>query len=271
MKKKPWKRLLWIKQSYNDNYTDPNFLLKVDEYKRYQNEPHEHSRFLSVLMDFLIFYHTLLNTSLIYVIFGYVYYFHKSPLPLTVLATSIIAVCSYKKFNIKSSIIIIFTMLTLSPVLKSLSRTTSSDSIWSLSFWLSILYILTLSTLKSTVVPTNILLSNVTVLASRLDNTTDVFCFLLICIELNILLPELELWFLQSGYFILYWFSFLITITIVYSFVTLSLDWYYTLFLSLFSVAFIFVSPWYFIYWQRYYYTGHELLTTWDAKVPVFD
>ncbi|KAK4149398.1 phosphatidylinositol N-acetylglucosaminyltransferase subunit C [Chaetomidium leptoderma] len=38
--------------------------------------------------------------------------------------------------TIKSAILIYFTLLGLSPILKSLTRSTSSDSIWAISFWL---------------------------------------------------------------------------------------------------------------------------------------
>jgi phosphatidylinositol glycan class C protein len=38
--------------------------------------------------------------------------------------------------TIKSAILIYFTLLGLSPILKSLTRSTSSDSIWAMSFWL---------------------------------------------------------------------------------------------------------------------------------------
>lgn len=38
--------------------------------------------------------------------------------------------------TIKSAVLIYFTLLGLSPILKSLTRSTSSDSIWAMSFWL---------------------------------------------------------------------------------------------------------------------------------------
>ncbi|KAL2262141.1 hypothetical protein VTK26DRAFT_2341 [Humicola hyalothermophila] len=44
---------------------------------------------------------------------------------------------AYTRANtIKSALLIFFTLLGLSPILKSLTRSTSSDSIWAMSFWL---------------------------------------------------------------------------------------------------------------------------------------
>lgn len=271
----PWKRLLWLKQPYPDTYTDPSFLANLSRLRGYQKLPRETSSYSQVALDFLKFYHRLLNTSLFYVIFSCFYQYHYSPIPFTALLTLLAFVVSFffknRSVQLKSSIIIIFTMLTLSPVLKSLSSTTSSDSIWTLSCWLTVIYVLAVSTTSSSIVPTNLLLANVIVLASRLDTTTEVFCFLLICVEINILLPNLESWCIKKGYNWLYAISFFLNHLVVYCFVTYALGWTYTLTLIIMAFAFVVVSPRYFIYWQRHYYKGDKMLSDWDAKIPILE
>ncbi|SCW03603.1 LAFE_0G14114g1_1 [Lachancea fermentati] len=271
----PWQRLLWLKQNYPDNYTDPAFLRELENFKKNQLKPHITSSYAQVAFDFLLFYHRLLNTALTYVIFSLFYYYHYDPFILTGSLTTlafIIASCPwFRTIEFKSSLIIIFTMLTLSPVLKSLSRTTSSDSIWTLSCWLTVFYLLSVYLQESSIISTNLLVANVAVLSSRLNSTTDVFCFVLICIEVNILLPYFEHNLLMRKLYVPCMVSFLMNNVVIYSFVTYSMGWKYTTLLIFFTVIFVVVLPRYFILWQRWYHRGDELLGTWDAKKPVLD
>ncbi|AET40895.1 phosphatidylinositol N-acetylglucosaminyltransferase Ecym_7039 [Eremothecium cymbalariae DBVPG len=266
-----WQRLLWLKQPYPDNYTDSKFLEVLSEIKCPKPNSQGCSDYFTVMIDFLTFHHTLVNSSLIYVIFILVYRYHYSPIALAGITTLFSSFSYHSVSNLKSSMIIVFTMLTLSPILKTLSRTTTSDSIWNLSSWLTIIYVVCLSCSKSSVLPTNILLSNVTVLASRLNTTPEVFCFLLICIELNIFLPSFESKLRFERNYIAYSIIIAVTHVIVYTFITMTLGWSYSLPMVTLSIAFIFILPWYFIHWQRNYYRGHQLLSTWDAKIPILD
>jgi phosphatidylinositol glycan class C protein len=126
----------------------------------------------------------------------------------------------------KSAILIYFTLLGLSPILKSLTKSTSSDSIWALATWLLIINIFffdygglyipskarsTVTSSNDTNVPSNSTLVPVsdavrappfpsslstnaalmasTVLASRLTSTTHVFSLTLFSIEVFGLFP----------------------------------------------------------------------------------
>ncbi|KAH6855055.1 phosphatidylinositol N-acetylglucosaminyltransferase-domain-containing protein [Chaetomium sp. MPI-CAGE-AT-0009] len=114
--------------------------------------------------------------------------------------------------TIKSAILIYFTLLGLSPILKSLTRSTSSDSIWAMSFWLLALNVFffdysgggragsapaattTTGTHGSKQMPvaslsTNAALMASTVLASRLPSTGQVFSLTLFSIEVFGLFP----------------------------------------------------------------------------------
>lgn len=95
----------------------------------------------------------------------------------------------------KSAILIYCSLLGLSPILKSLTLSTSSDSIWALSSWLLILNIFTFdygagpSAKFPASLSTNAALMASTVLASRLPSTTHVFSLTLFSIEVFGLFP----------------------------------------------------------------------------------
>lgn len=94
--------------------------------------------------------------------------------------------------------LIYFTLLGLSPILKSLTRSTSSDSIWAMSFWLLAINIfffdysgVWVGAHKFPVasLSTNAALMASTVLASRLPSTGQVFSLTLFSIEVFGLFP----------------------------------------------------------------------------------
>ncbi|KAK3646354.1 glycosylphosphatidylinositol anchor biosynthesis [Elasticomyces elasticus] len=95
----------------------------------------------------------------------------------------------------KSALLIYCSLLGLSPILKSLTKSTSSDSIWALSFWLMILNVFTFDYGAGPGVKfpaslsTNAALMASTVLASRLPTTTHVFSLTLFSIEVFGLFP----------------------------------------------------------------------------------
>ncbi|PQE06255.1 phosphatidylinositol N-acetylglucosaminyltransferase protein [Rutstroemia sp. NJR-2017a BBW] len=102
----------------------------------------------------------------------------------------------------KSALLIYFTLLGLSPILKSLTRSTSSDSIWAMSFLLFTINIFffdyaaptsTSTSAGNKNIPaslsTNAALMASTVLASRLPSTGQVFSLTLFSIEVFGLFP----------------------------------------------------------------------------------
>ncbi|KAI2779833.1 GPI2-domain-containing protein [Daldinia loculata] len=96
--------------------------------------------------------------------------------------------------TVKSAILIYFTLLGLSPILKSLTRSTSSDSIWAMSFWLLTINIFFSDYSSGPVkfpasLSTNAALMASTVLASRLPSTGQVFSLTLFSIEVFGLFP----------------------------------------------------------------------------------
>ncbi|KAI1101193.1 GPI2-domain-containing protein [Jackrogersella minutella] len=96
--------------------------------------------------------------------------------------------------TVKSATLIYFTLLGLSPILKSLTRSTSSDSIWAMSFWLLATNIFFHDYSSGPVkfpasLSTNAALMASTVLASRLPSTGQVFSLTLFSIEVFGLFP----------------------------------------------------------------------------------
>lgn len=95
----------------------------------------------------------------------------------------------------KSALLIYSSLLGLSPILKSLTRSTSEDSIWALSSWLMILNVFTFdygagpSAKFPASLSTNAAVMASTVLASRLPSTTHVFSLTLFSIEVFGLFP----------------------------------------------------------------------------------
>ncbi|OAA63588.1 phosphatidylinositol:udp-c transferase pig-c [Niveomyces insectorum RCEF 264] len=105
----------------------------------------------------------------------------------------------HRMATIKSAVLIYFTLLGLSPILKSLTRSTSSDSIWAMSFWLLAINIFFFDYSGVWVggahrfpvasLSTNAALMASTVLASRLPSTGQVFSLTLFSIEVFGLFP----------------------------------------------------------------------------------
>ncbi|TLD33894.1 hypothetical protein PspLS_01429 [Pyricularia sp. CBS 133598] len=99
---------------------------------------------------------------------------------------------------LKSALLIYFTLLGLSPILKSLTRSTSSDSIWAMSFWLLAINIFFfdysgtwtgVNHISVASLSTNAALMASTVLASRLPSTGQVFGLTIFSIEVFGLFP----------------------------------------------------------------------------------
>ncbi|KAK8201864.1 glycosylphosphatidylinositol anchor biosynthesis [Zalaria obscura] len=95
----------------------------------------------------------------------------------------------------KSAILIYCALLGLSPILKSLTKSTSSDSIWAISAWLMIINVFCfdygagVEAKFPASLSTNAALMASTVLASRLPSTTHVFSLTLFSIEVFGLFP----------------------------------------------------------------------------------
>ena len=100
--------------------------------------------------------------------------------------------------TVKSAFLIYFALLGLSPILKSLTKSTASDSIWAMSCWLLFMNIFSFdygsgegagATEFPASLSTHAAVMASTVLASRLPSTTHVFSLMLFSIEVFGLFP----------------------------------------------------------------------------------
>ncbi|KAH3666172.1 hypothetical protein OGAPHI_004361 [Ogataea philodendri] len=356
-KKQPWKKLLWYKQDYEDNYTDSSFLSQLK-----RNSTVVNYSYWKLFSDFtLIVLHLSVIMSVILVFYG-IYKLNWNPIVPTLVSSMltalgfIIYVITLKirrnrelinlqklkieqlirpsripRFNIsrsrptsrssspfqqsidaittrdgtldlekllvepnppdlfdtlKSAILILLTLLTFSPVLKSLTNSTASDSIWALSTWLCLLnvlfndYAIDFSNanrqhtdsnpdlqIPNSNLSKNISLSNAIVLASRLNSNLSAFCFIVFSIEVSGLLPVFNNFTRHCQFWAFHWFQvFAITTAVDYAiFKIFGLGW----FLTWISIHFLIVvvGPWYFIVLQKY---KDELQGPWDPAKPIF-
>jgi len=115
----------------------------------------------------------------------------------------------------KSAILIYCALLGLSPILKSLTRSTASDSIWAISFWLMCTNVVFFDYGHGpganfpASLSTNAALMASTVLASRLESTRHVFSLTLFSIEVFGLFPVFRRYVRHisiQGHLFLTWF-----------------------------------------------------------------
>lgn len=296
----PWRKLLYIQQPYPDNYTDQSFLSQLK-----RNSTVSRYSYLQLIRDFsLISFHVTTLTISYIVFFGIYQYNWDATVPASIgTLVSLILYVWYTEFEglkaerlggFKSAIFIMVALLTLSPVLKSLSESTSSDSIWSLSVWLSVgnlvfmeyKFDLNVEKEKDTkkvskkktsskkdikfanpLLPTNILIANIIVLASRLTTTSQVFSFILFSFQLHSLFPIFDLW-LRYNFIQLHWIL-QITVTSITTVIVWSMTGTMVVCLWLFGhFAVACIGPWYFLMLQKY---KDELQGPWDTAKPIVD
>ncbi len=296
--KQPWRKLLWLRQEYPDNYVDSSFLSQLK-----RNTTVTKYSYWKLVSDFSLINLHLCDTAIVFIIFNGLYNLHWSPF-IPTLICSAVTISGYFIWNywlssplsssplshslplppsatlnqlvtLKSSLLIVFTILTLSPVLRSLTKSTSSDSIWALSTWLTILNVICHNyeydiskqeAFKLSVLSTNLLFSNVIVLASRLNSNMAVFCFILVSIQAYGLFPIFQFrirkilghrWCALLG--LLY---FAVVSALIYFTVS-----NYIIVFSWFSINLfiVFFCPGYFLFLQQY---KNELQGPWDPARP---
>lgn len=280
-----WKRLLYLSQPYPDNYTDAYFLAQI---KR-NTTVAKYSYWRLVDHFSLIVYH-LATVLLVELTFIGIYDRNWDPLvPLGVAAFGVVAGTvawdvaggkntSGPKIEIwntgRSVLVVILIVLVISPVLKSLTRSTSSDSIWALSVILCVFNMLCHDYAMDPhsgpyrpILSTNLSLLNALVLASRLSSSLHVFCFVVFAAVVNILVLLFDVRVRHSHptswlhWSLLGLFCFAVGVAITHLFGPgLLLVW------LLAMVAIAFWLPAYFLWVQQY---KNELQGPWDTAKPI--
>jgi phosphatidylinositol glycan class C protein len=285
-----WERVLWREQPFPDNYVPESFLSSLAKNPNFKPYTYWTLVFLSCpiahhvgttfifLATFVRIKERLLDPrilvwiSVVAFLVGYAiwevidYYLSKvlnRPRQLT----------NHAK-TLKSSILVFLALLSLSPVLKTLTAASSSDSIWAFSACLFILNALLAdySAVKlgaysrerlTSVISMNAAVSASVVLASRLPDDISVFSVMLFSVVLFALFPVLRHRLQAAPGFLQPLLTVLISLTALLLTVSLSVI-VTALFATVLSFV-TFVAPAVFVWAQRY---KNELRGSWDVAVP---
>ncbi|KAK9254088.1 phosphatidylinositol N-acetylglucosaminyltransferase subunit C [Lipomyces tetrasporus] len=278
MAKRPWRKLLWVHQPYPDNYVDSSFLSQLK-----RNLHVQQYSFWALSSDSTVIISHVYTVAIFVCVFVAIYRDKYNPAWFASIGSFCTLVGYFawdglgeenttsRTATAKSAILIVSTLLGLSPVLKSLTQSTSSDSIWALSFWLFLLNVFfhdySIGSRKTfpPTLSTNLAIAAATVLASRLSTTLSVFSFLLFSIELFGLFPIFSRW-LRSYSFVAH-----LILTSILAIVT-EVGMFYIggwWALGVWSVAIlsaVFVAPGWLIALQKY---KNEIQGPWDPAKPV--
>ncbi|KAF8591843.1 phosphatidylinositol N-acetylglucosaminyltransferase [Ramaria rubella] len=283
----PWQRVLWKRQPYPDNYVPPSFLSDLRRNTNFQ--PYTYGPI--VLASCMITQHV----STIFIFLAIFARLHSGSLDPRLLVG--VAVCFYivgyilweiiefrpgiaRKENrakaIKSSLLVFLALIALSPVLRTLTAATSSDSIWALSACLFILNALLADYGSSrprhqgrnqerltSVLSMNAAISASVVLASRLSTNVAVFALTLFSIQSFALFPILRIRLQVAPPMMHVILTIILSALSLYLTVSLSTTVAYLLALLLFLITF--VAPGVLVWAQKY---KNEIRGPWDVAVP---
>ncbi|KAK9236125.1 phosphatidylinositol N-acetylglucosaminyltransferase subunit C [Lipomyces kononenkoae] len=276
--RRPWRKLLWVRQPYPDNYVDASFLSQLK-----RNLHVQQYSFWALSSDSTVIISHVYSVAILVSVFVAIYKDKYNPAWFASIGSFCTLVGYFawdglgkenttsRTATAKSAILIVSTLLGLSPVLKSLTQSTSSDSIWAISFWLFLLNVFfhdySIGSKKTfpPTLSTNLAIAAATVLASRLSTTLSVFSFLLFSIELFGLFPIFSRW-LRSYSFVAHLIltSILAVVTEVGMFYIGG--WWALGVWSIAILSAVFVAPGWLIALQKY---KNEIQGPWDPAKPV--
>ncbi|KAG9286701.1 hypothetical protein G9A89_012251 [Geosiphon pyriformis] len=142
--KNPWRKLLWIKQDYPDNYVDSTFLEELQKNANLRSYD-----YWTVVMESGVISQHISSIVIFIAVFIYLYLDMLSAQILIIIGTIFTSIGyifwdlsifktdpSYeytRRKTAKGAIVFFATLLGLSPILKTLTKDTSSDTIWALT------------------------------------------------------------------------------------------------------------------------------------------
>ncbi|EKM61032.1 uncharacterized protein PHACADRAFT_82029 [Phanerochaete carnosa HHB-10118-sp] len=282
-----WERVLWKRQPFPDNYVPKTFLSSLSTNANFR--PYTYGSL--VLASCTI----SLHFSVIFVFLAIFVRLKERTLdPRLLVWISIVSfICFYTLWEIvehigsntsrlenrakavKSSILIFLALLALSPMLRTLTAATSSDSIWALSACLFVLNVVLADYTPmhsaqqhprerlSSVMSVNAAISASVVLASRLVDDVSVFALMLFSIEAFALLPLLRRR-LQVRLPSVFPTLTLLAAGLAVSLTAALSSTVATLYVAVFAFVTL-VAPSLLVWAQRY---KNEIRGTWDPAVP---
>ncbi|KAI7866201.1 phosphatidylinositol N-acetylglucosaminyltransferase subunit C [Spinellus fusiger] len=274
----PWRKLLWVKQNYPDNYFDSTFLDELQKNVNMRTYDYwtmvqasgvvtQHISsvviFVAIFIDLkahalsashLIWTGTLL-TATGYVLWGFI----------------MLRTRNYElkhKRVARSAIFFFFTLLGLSPILKTLTSQISHDTIWALTvccFLANVTFHDYVSTSRTKVksLSTNAAIFASVLLASRLDTNIDVFSLLSFAVEWFALFPIFRRCLQGTDSIAQCALTIIMFLMCTLFFVRISKA---VLFLYILGFCFLtFVCPYWLIFIQKY---KNEIHGPWDEARP---
>lgn len=269
-----WKKLLYLRQPFPDNYTHVSFL---DQLKR--NTTVAQYSYFKLFNDFslIAFYGLLLllanvNFSAIYSSLWGAHVPTVISLAVSVVLLVTDASSASGRRELKLYAVITMLLLIFSPTLRSLTQSTSLDSVWALSFILTCVnvvyhdYGLDLASLYKSVVSTNLSFANAIVLASRLLLSMAAFSYLVFALEVCVLTPVFD-FRLRKRFAKLHYFVMAAVCTLVFAMLYFVHGLKFAVGYLAGAMFVLFGLPLYFLFLQRY---KNELQGPWDTAKPVF-
>ncbi|KAG5519180.1 hypothetical protein PMAC_002268 [Pneumocystis sp. 'macacae'] len=284
-RRRPWRKLLWVKQDYPDNWVDKSFLKELR-----RNVNVRFYDFWSLFVDSVVLTQHLSSIAIFICVFIAIYHERVSPAILAGISTGFTIFCyifwdlSMTKFNcnqnvqnrkeiMKSSILIVLTIFCISPILESLTKSTTSDSIWAMTFclFLANIFFHDYSTAEWAnkkfpgTLSTNAGMMASVVLASRLTSYIHVFSLIVFAVEWFALFPIFRRYLRQNFSFIVHLILTIFLLTVASVLIALEISFALTL-VFLFGFFFIsFVCPLWIINLQKY---KSEIHGPWDIAKP---
>ncbi|CAG8532989.1 4648_t:CDS:2, partial [Racocetra persica] len=192
-KKPPWRKLLWIKQDYPDDHVDDTFL---DELQKNVNV--RAYDYWTVVMESTVISQHISSIVIFIAVFIDLFWGRLSAQNLIINGT-VLTIIGYifwdKRWKTaKGAVLFFVTLLGLSPILKTLTKDTSSDTIWALTvilFLANMLFHDYGSENRTNIkfpgsVSTNAAIFASVLLASRLEVNSHVFGLMLFAVECEI-------------------------------------------------------------------------------------
>ncbi|KAI8146418.1 phosphatidylinositol N-acetylglucosaminyltransferase subunit C [Fennellomyces sp. T-0311] len=274
----PWRKLLWVKQNYPDNYVDSTFL---DELQKNVNV-HTYDYWKMVCESGIITQHI----SSVVVFIAIFIFLQMGTLAASHLiwAGSLLTGIGYvfcdlvmtnhtfeRKRVVKSAVFFFSTLLGLSPILKTLTSQISDDTIWALTvccFLANVLFhdYISHSRLRVKIpgsLSTNAAIFASVLLASRLDTNMDVFGLLSFAVEWFALFPILRRYLQELNPKVHITLTISILLVVVIMFLRISKA---IVFLYMLGFCFItFICPYWLIFIQKY---KNEIHGPWDEARP---
>lgn len=263
-------KLLWVKQAVPDTYVHPTFLSQL---KHNQNVvPYQYNTVTFDASTLLV----NIDVGIIFILsFVAIYLRNIDPRLFVAMASAadlILVLRCMRRVSwcarasmVKSSLIMVVTILCLTPVFRSLTESTSSDSIWALCGWLLLANVM-VSSRSIPALSTNTALAATIVLASRLETSLDVFYFVLFSTQSFVALPSAYKWLKMTevSYAWCYSFVFLISLGSC-CLVLFVLGWPLMVLWALFQLLILFGLPMLFLSLQKH---KDRISGPWDPAKP---